>query len=702
MTLASLDALFRPRSVAVVGASSDANKVGGRPIAFLRRAGYTGRIIPVNPGATEIQGLPAVSSLSQIDGTVDQAILAVPAARVLGAIEECTALGVKAVQIFSAGFGEGADAARQKASLCEHAQTAGLRVLGPNSLGLFNTADAYFGTFATALDGAWPRPGGIGVATQSGAFGSYFFGMAHQRGLGFSHFVATGNEWDVDLADCVAYLASDPGTSLIVVAMEGCRDGRKFAAALRAARLADKRVLAMKVGVSAAGARAATTHTGALSGADKVFDAVLRDCGVFRAHSLQELVDTAYVASVGPLPRGRRLLIVTTSGGIGVLSADAAEQARLELPVLQDSAVAAIREIAPLADGHNPVDTSAGILSDLSVYARIAERALDSAPCDAVLCYVAHIARNPAHWTQLRAPLLALRQRHADKTFALVGLADAVITADLEQHGFAVFIDPSQAVHALAGCAPPVSTVHDLDSLLSALHSPTTAPARTIRAPWSTEHEAKAVLASEGIAFAPERFVENADTAVEAANALGWPVVLKIVSPDLQHKTEVGGVELGIADEQTLRAALPAMRERVRVHRPAARIDGFIVARQLRGGVEVLLGTHDDPVFGPVITVGVGGVLAELVAEVCVRLAPVSHAEAVAMLRDNRLSRLLEGFRGAQAADIVALARQIVVLSELAWANRTHIAGIELNPVLALPSGTFALDALITGKETAS
>jgi acyl-CoA synthetase (NDP forming) len=599
------------------------------------------------------------------------------------------------VQIFSAGLGEGAEAARDRAALRARAQAAGLRVLGPNSLGLFNTADGFFGTFATALDGAWPRPGGIGVATQSGAFGSYFFGMAHQRGLGFSHFVATGDEWDVDVADCIVFLATDPGTSLIVTAMEGCRDGRKLARALRAAGQAGKRVLAMKVGVSAAGARAAATHTGALSGGDKVFDAVLRDTGTFRAHSLQALVDAAYMASVGPPPRGRRLLIVASSGGIGVLGADAAEEAGLELPALEDAAVAAIREVAPLADGRNPVDTSAGILADLSAYARIAERALEGAPCDAVLCYVAHIARNPAHWAQLRAPLLALRRRHADKAFALVGLADATITADLEEHGLAVFSDPSQAVHALAACAPPAGpgAGPGLDPM------PALAPARTIRGPVATEHQAKAALAAQGIVFAPERFVVDADAAVQAAHALGWPVVLKIVSPDLPHKSEAGGVELGVADEPALRAALPAMRARVCAYKSGARIDGFIVARQLRGGVEVLVGTHDDPVFGPVVTVGVGGVLAELVAEVCVRLAPVSHAEARAMLHATRLARLLQGFRGAPAADLDALVRQIVVLSEVAWANRGRIGGIDLNPILALPDGAYALDALITGTE---
>jgi acyl-CoA synthetase (NDP forming) len=695
--MGSLDPLFNPRSVAIVGASADANKVGGRPLAFLRRGGYAGRIVPVNPGAAQVQGLPAVASLSQVDGPLDQAIVAVPAAHVLGVIDECVARGVKAVQIFSAGFGEGPEATRQKAALLERTRAAGLRVLGPNSLGLFNTAQGFFGTFATALDGAWPKAGGIGVATQSGAFGSYFFGMAQQRGLGFSHFVATGNEWDVDVADCIAFLAADPTTHLIVTAMEGCRDGRKLAAALLAARTAGKRVLAMKVGVSAAGARAAATHTGSLSGGDRVFDAVLRDTGTFRAQTLQALVDAAYVASVGPLPAGRRLLVVTTSGGIGVLSADAAEAAALELPTLDDAALEAVRAIAPLADGRNPVDTSAGILADLSAYARIAERALGAAPCDAVVCYIAHIARNPAHWAQLREPLLALRSAHANKAFAVVGLADGAITSDLELHGFAVFTDPSHAVQALAACAPPMAA--GADFVAGPNVQPAALSARVVRESVASEHEAKAALGRQGIVFAPERFVTDADQAAKAAAALGWPVVLKIVSPDIAHKTEAGGVALDIADERALRAAVASMRQRVLAHRPGARIDGFIVARQLRGGVEVLVGTQNDPVFGPVITVGAGGVLAELIADVSVRLAPVDRQQALSMLGGTRLARLLEGFRGAPRADTEALARQIVVLSEVAWANRDRFDGIDLNPVLALPEGAYALDALIACNE---
>ncbi len=683
-----LDALFRPRSVAIIGASGDANKVGGRPLAFLRRAGWQGRLLPVNPTAAEVQGVPAFASIDAIEGPIDQAIIAVPAGQVLATARQCVARGVRALQVFSSGFGEGPGAAEAQRELQRVAAAEGVRVLGPNSLGLFNTADAFFGTFATALDGAWPRAGGIGVATQSGAFGSYFFGLAQARGLGFSHFVATGNEADVDVADCIRFLAADAGTRLIVTAMEGCRDGRKLADALAEARAAGKQVLAMKVGVSQAGAAAAATHTGALTGADRVFDAVLRDCGVHRAHSLGELVDAAHVASVGPLPRGSDVLIVTTSGGIGVHAADAAEACGLQLPGIGDAAHADIRAITSLADGRNPVDTSAGILGDLSAYARIAERALADRPFDAVLCFMAHIPRNAAHWAQLREPLLALRARHPQQVFAAVALADEAIQADLQAHGFATFADPAAAVRAIAACRPLACT-HVSSPAVDAAAAP------AFTGPLTGEAAAKRALTAQGITFAAEQVVHDVDQAAAAGRALGYPVVLKIVSPDLPHKTEAGGVQLGIANETELRAALPAMRDRVLTREPQARIEGFLVARQLQGGVEVLLGTQTDPVFGPVVTVGAGGVQAEWLDDVCVRLAPVTEADALRMLQATRVHTLLQGWRGAPAADLAALARQVAKLSRIAWAHRGQVRAIDLNPVLALPDGAFAVDALI-------
>ncbi len=688
-----LDSLFRPRSVAVIGASSDPNKIGGRPIAFLKRAGYAGAIYPVNPSATSVQELTAYPALAAIPADVEQAIIVLPGKAVLGALQACASKGVRAVQIFSAGFGEGGAAGqREQAQLREIADAYDMRLLGPNSLGLFNAGDHFFGTFATALDGAWPRSGAVGVATQSGAFGSYFFGLAQARGLGFSHFVATGNECDVDVAECVEFLAADAATQVIVMALEGCKDGAKLIRALAAARAAAKPVIAMKVGVSQAGAQAAATHTGSLSGEDRVFDAVLRQYGVYRASSLEAIVDVAYLASVTPLPRGQRLAVITTSGGIGVLAADAAEARGLDLAPVTTEAQAAISALVPLAGGVNPVDTSAAIIGDLSLYSRITECVLASRPYDSVLCYLAHIGRNPTHWSQLRESLYALRQRHAGLPFVAVLLADASLTAELEKQGIAVFADPTRAVNAIAACSALGRRAATTPS------TPTQRAAQILDGDVSTEAAAKQSLARLGISFAPEQRAASAVDARQAALVLGFPVVMKILSPDIAHKTEAGGVTLGLMDAVQVEAEFDAMMARVRQRMPTARIEGVIIARQLNAGIEVLVGTHVDPVFGAVVTAGAGGVLTELLGDVSLRLAPVSAAEARQMLDATRIGRLLQGYRGAPPADLDALTALIARVSEIAADNCERVAGIDLNPVLARPDGAYALDALIALK----
>jgi len=687
-----LNALFRPNSLAVIGASNDPNKVGGRPISFLLKANWSGKLLPVNPTAEMVQGLKSYASLDAIEGEIDQAIIAVPAGQVAASVAACIARRIKAIQIFSAGFGEGEHGATAVQQIKHLAASNEVRLLGPNSLGLFNAVDGFFGTFATALDGSWPKKGGVGVATQSGAFGSYFFGLAQKRGIGFSHFVATGNEADIDVADCINWMAADPETRIIVTALEGCRDGRKLNGALLAAKLAGKTVLAMKVGASDAGAKAAATHTGALSGADRVFASVFKNAGVFRARSLSLLTDAAYLATVGPMPSGRRLMVVTTSGGIGVLTADMAESENLMLPPIGDKALDDLRAIAPLADGRNPVDTSAGILGDLSAFARMAERALSDTECDAVLLFLAHVPRNPKHWAQLREPLLELRSRHPVKTFAVVALADESIQKDLEAHEIAVFSDPGAAVSAIAACTP--CDIKNLDDS----SKPQMFESLQIGAGPISERAAKAILSEAGINFPPEKVAHSPEDAIGFASEIGYPVVLKVVSPDIAHKTEVGGVVVGIGTAEELRQAFLAMDQRVRNSLPNARIEGYLISSHVKGGVEVLVGTQCDPVFGPVVTVGSGGVLAELNDDVCVRLAPVSEHAALEMLATTRVWRQLQGYRGSQPVDMNSLARQISIISNIAWRHSEEIEAMDVNPVLACVHGAYALDALIIPK----
>jgi acyl-CoA synthetase (NDP forming) len=683
----SFDALFRPRGVAVVGASSDPNKIGGRPVAFLKRGGFAGRIYPINPGAAEVQGLPAFASLQEVDGPLDLAVIALAAPQVVPALRAAAARGARAAVVFSAGFAEDGDAGRAaQAELLDAARGLGVRLLGPNSLGLFNTASGLFGTFATALDGAWPKPGGLAVVTQSGALGSYAFALAEARGLGFSCFVATGNEADLDVADCIAWLAGDPATTVICTAMEAAKDGRRLMRAIAAARAAGKAVIALKAGATDAGAAAAATHTGSLAGSDSAYDAAFRQAGAVRVRSIEAMVDAAYAAAgARPIAEGR-VAVVTTSGGVGVLLADAASEGGLTLPQLGPDAERAVKAVVPLAGGTNPVDSSAQIVGDLSKYAELLEAVLGGERFDAVLGYLAHVGRNPAHMARLRGPLAALRARHPDVAFVLCMLADAELRAELLAEGFLVFEDPTRAMAAIAllkrlGAAPP--------------RLPAELLRRTLPPGPYDEVAATTLLAGAGLPMAPLRAAATAEEAVLAAEAVGYPCVVKLRSPDIAHKSDVGGVALRLADAAAVRDAFARVTAAARAARPDARIEGVVVAPMARPGVEAIIGTRLDPAFGPMVMVGAGGVLVEVLRDVSLRVAPVDLPTARAMIAETRLGALLRGVRGAPPADSEALARAIVALSELAAAAGDTLESAEINPILVGADGATGVDALV-------
>jgi acyl-CoA synthetase (NDP forming) len=688
----SLDALLRPASVAVFGASNDPNKVGGRPIAFLLKAGYAGTIVPINPGSAQVQGLPAYASLAEAP-PVEHAIIALAAPQAVEALAQCAAHGVKAVQVFSAGFAETGNADLQR-GLVETAARAGIRLIGPNSLGLINLRHRFFGTFATALDGAWPRAGGIALATQSGAFGSYVYGLMEARGLRFSHFIATGNEADVDVAECIEWLAGEPEVEVIVATFEACRDGRRLLTALETARRAGKPVLVMKAGASEAGAQAAATHTGSLAGSDAVYDAALRQAGAWRAQSLDELADIAYLLSSGRLPAGNDLGVVTTSGGIGVLIADKASQTGLRLPPLPMEAQAAVKALLPFAGASNPLDTSAALIGDLSLFARTLDILLAATPCDTVLGYLAHVGRNPRHYAQLKGALFELRARHPEKLFVLCMLAPPEVREELEAHGCLLFEEPTRAVAAIAAAAWLGRALKRPVSHAAASAEPLTLPRGSLN-----EAQSKSVIAAAGVRCLPEHVARDARQAVAAAREMEGAVAMKILSADIAHKTEIGGVRLGIQGEQAVTAAFEEIVANAARQAPTARVEGVLVSPMLAGGVETVVGVTRDPVFGPVVMFGLGGIHVEVFKDVAFRIAPFGVEEARAMIADTRASALLAGVRGAPPCDTEDLARSLARLSAFAWAHADKIQAMDINPYVALPQGGYALDALVVPHE---
>ena len=686
-----LDALFDPTAVAIVGASSDPERIGGRPLRFLRESGFSRPVYAVNKNGGEVQGLPAYTSIVDVPGAVDHAIVCVPAPAVAAAVRDCIAKGVHCIQVFTAGFAElGEQGRAMQDEIVASCRRAGVRLIGPNSLGLLNVANGLHATFSTLLDGAKPRPGAIALATQSGAFGSCAYGMATLRGLGFSKIVATGNEADVDVAECIAYLADDPATRVILAALESCRDGHALRRALVKAARAGKPVVVMKVGRSELGAAAASTHTGSLAGNDAVYDAVFAECGAFRAESIEEMLDIASLCTVaGTLPAGNSLGVVTGSGGIGVLIADHAGALGLTMPTLAESAADAARELLPFAVAANPLDMTAQVTSVKGGLTRCVELMLQLGGYDSVIAYLAHAGLSPPRFATHLAEFKALRARFPDRLLVLVMLSTPEVTRELEAAGIVVFADPSRAVKAVHAAAV-------LRERSASVVDPASFAAVSSALPdVSNEHAAKRVLAAAGLPVPDETLCASAEEAVDAARAIGFPVVAKIVSPDITHKTDVGGVVLGLQDVTAVRRAYDQLVTCAAQCAGGARVEGVLIAPMLDGVAEVIVGVQRDPTFGPMVVVGMGGTAVELYKDVALASAPLTDERARALVGRVKAAALLRGWRGAPRGDEDALIEALGALSRFAAAHEDEIESIDINPLLVRTQGAACLDAVI-------
>ncbi len=690
-----LDALLAPRSVAVIGASSDPTRIGGRPIAYMRRWGFAGPILPVNPNRAELQGLPCHRSVAELPEVPDVAIVAVPGEAAVEAVAALAARGTRAAILFTAGFAElGPEGAAQQARLL--AAAGGMRLLGPNSLGLFNARLGFYGTFTASLEGGPPLPGRIGIVSQSGAYGTHLFTLARNRGLGTPICVTTGNEADITVGEVLGWMVRDEGTDVIALYAEGIREAPSFIAALEAARQARKPVVVMKVGRSQLGSVAARSHTASIAGDDAVTDAVLAEFGAVRARTTEEMLDIAKLATRRIYPARNTLGVITVSGGAGVLISDAAEALGLPMPPMPEHAQAELRALLPIASPANPVDCTAQALNDMTLVGRFTESMLahgdEGRGYASVLAFFTQTGGAASIAPKLRAELNAVRARHPDRLYVLSVIASDEQVAEYEADGFSVFEDPSRATVA----------IHAMGRFGEAFARPAPAPALPAAAPalpaaTPDEAGAKRILAAAGIAVAPERACGDAEDAVAAAEALGYPVVLKILSPDIVHKSEIGGVLLDVRDAAAVRAGHATLLARAAHAAPEARIEGVLVARQLRGGVECILGIHRDPVFGPVAMVGLGGIFVEILRDVAFRRCPFDADVAEGMIRGLRGAALLEGARGRPVADVAALARMLAALSGFAAAAGERLLAVDVNPVIVMPDGegAWAADAVV-------
>ncbi len=691
-----LDAFFNAHGVAVIGASEDITKIGGRPVQLLRKYGYAGPIYPINPKGGTVQGLPAYASILDTPTAPDLAILAVPVGATLQAVRDCATRGVRGVIVLSSGFAEaGPEGAAVQAEMVRVARSHGMRLLGPNCLGTVNVVNNLIGSFSIALEQSMPPAGTVGIVSQSGNIGSFTMSNMARRGLGVSRFIATGNEADVDVADGIAALAQDADTRIILCCMETCRDAGRLIEALDMARQQNKPVIALKIGSTEQGQAAAASHTGALMGSDAVFDAVLRRYGVLRVRSIEDLLDIGHAAALlgeGRLPAADAVTLVAASGGFGIMMADAMIDAGMTLPELDDSTKALIREAVPNAGTNNPVDASAQMSARPDILLKMLSALQSDSNGSTLVLLLGLSLYNPRLRGVYLEALAQIRISHPDRLLVLISQGPADAVAEINALGIPVFPSIPSAASGLKGLV----TLGQLTTL-------PTAPAysgpveRVNPAVFRNEFHAKQALAAAGITVPREEVVTTADDAVRSAQATGYPVVLKIASEDIAHKTEIGGVALNLQDDAAVRQAFERLMANAKLHAPNARLDGVLVAPMVRGGVELIAGVSRDPVFGPVVMVGMGGIYAEVLKDVALQVAPVSEDEALRMIRSLKLFPLLDGARGQAKADVAAAARTVARLSEFACRHAADVAEIDMNPILVKPEGqgVLVLDALM-------
>jgi acetate---CoA ligase (ADP-forming) len=682
---------FAPRSVAVIGASRDPSKVGGSVLANLRSAGFDGRLIAVNPHATLVQGVEAVPSLLAVEGPVDLAVITIPAAAVLPALKECVSKGVGGAVVISAGFRESnAEGREREAELRQWLSEQPIRVLGPNCLGWIRPCRRLNLTFAPGM----PEAGGIAFISHSGALAVAILDWARERRVGFSLFASLGNQADLNESDLLEAAAADPETRVIAAYMEGVADGRRFFDALSAAAMI-KPVVVLKAGRSAEGARAVSSHTGALAGSDRAFDAAVRQAGAVRVSSVEDLFDLARGLASQPLPRGRRLLVLTNGGGLGVIATDAAREAGLDVSPLDEATRGRLAAVLPpTASLGNPVDLVGD--ADAARYSH-ALHALGGEAADAALVVLTAQAVTDST-AVARAVIGATRGWKVPVAAAFVGGARVAPGARaLEEAGIPCYPFPEPAVRTIAGMALLHQRRVGRPGRISRAEAPAVARAFAERLRGGVAGalgmlDLQPLLEAYGIACAAGRRAATPEEAAAIAERMGWPVALKVISPDISHKTEVGGVRLGLRSAAEVAGAASEMLRRVSAARPQAAIEGFLLQPMVAPGTELLLGMVRDAQFGPLVMIGFGGIYVEVLKDVAARLAPVSATDAAAMLDELRMAPVLRGVRGEAPVNRDALIQTICSFSRLA-ADVPELVELELNPLLARSVAIVAVDA---------
>lgn len=703
-----LEPLLNPKSIAFVGASDKEGRIGGMPISLITRYGYEGKVFPVNPKYQEVFGLPCYADIESLPQPVDLAVLAIAAADVLAMLERCHAVGVKSAIVYAAGFaeeGEAGSALQKEIEL--FAESSGMVVAGPNCMGFANLNTQAHTAFASVFNTSSMQQGSghVSLLTQSGNVCAAVYGLLRQLDVPVSHFINTGNEACVEFSEYLEYLAEDSHTEVVVGYIEQLRNGPRFLSACKTMSERDKMLIALKAGTTAKGAAAVQSHTSALAGDRRVYQAVFEQANVIEATDFAQMALLAQLARLRHRTAGRRVAVITMSGALGAILADRFIDAGLDLPDLPADVQAVLRKGIPdYGMVGNPVDVTGNVVNDPGFVHEVLAVLASTDALDAVVIYA------PGYMLDRMADSIAAVATEYPRFMAAIDTGKASTRDTLRDAGVAVFDDLGRAVSALGPfllwqerrqhAVLPSTAKTGADSAGSpaalAADSSFFSASATV-----TETQALAYLARFGVPVKDICSAGSMDEALTHAAALGYPVVLKIVSPDIAHKTEVGGVVLNVRTESELEQKYRDMMAGIAQLAPDARLEGVLVQKMETGGVELIVGARRDPVFGPMLTVGLGGVLTELYQDVQHSLLPVDADRVQALLRELIAFPLLDGYRNTPVADLAAACDAIVAVGDAMLAAPKSVEEVEVNPLLVRRKGdgAVALDALIvTGK----
>jgi acetyltransferase len=702
---ADLKPFFKPKSIAVIGASNNPSRIGGRPIKNLQTFGYKGDIFPVNPKYEAIGDLKCYPSVGDIPDDIDHAIISLPAKFVMNEVKTCVQKKIPTATIYSSGFAEeGPKGKAMEDELVAIARKGGLRFCGPNCQGMINLIDRIPASFTPALEADRLIPGSIGMISQSGAFAGSIFNFAQQRGIGLSYWVSMGNMTDLDVADYMMFMLKDETTQVVAAYVEGFRDKDKLLAAAEEAQNRGKQLVVLKGGVSEQGAKASLSHTGSISGSDDICSAALRQMNVIRVEGVEELFDVATLCTkIKYVPEGE-ITIITTSGAAGVILSDQLTKYGLELLNIPGKTKEKLKNVLPaFGSAENPVDLTAQSINEPDITPKALQAVVEEPRVSLIIIMFTMVVGKLADlWSEAIIKI----SKQTDKPIVVCWMATNMAEERMEwvaNQNVPVFETPVRCVRALKSLVKYSEKLRSRRTRKSSPHIGLNEERkeennRILRENAKlTEFDSQRILKTYGIGFPAGGLARSGEEALEIAGRIGYPVVLKVQSPNVAHKTDADLIRLNINNEEDLLNEYRELMGRTRQHAEIAPIQGVLVQKMLFGGTEIIAGLIRDPQFGWAVVFGLGGVFVEVLKDVSYRLVPISQKEAQDMIREIKGYQILEGIRGKPEADLNALVNVLMNLSQMAVEMGDAISEVDLNPVLVFNQGTGAkaLDALI-------